>query len=54
MFFTEGETVFYQNMKGVIDFICSSYVVISIESDFTSPRILVYHENYSDIETTRK
>ena len=52
--FTEGETVYYQEMKGVIDFICSSYVVISLESTFNSPRLLVYHENYSDIETTGK
>lgn len=50
----EGTEVTYMNMNGVIDFTGTSYVVIAIPSPRSPARLLVYRENYKDIEVIEK
>lgn len=50
MSFIEGTEVIYKDLSGTIDFVCPSYVVISIASKTATPaRLLVYRKYYSDI-----
>lgn len=39
-------------MYGTIDFICDQYIVVKVisEKSRSAPRLLVYRENYKDIE----
>lgn len=50
--FEEGTKVSYQSMRGTLNFIGESYVVIELESsESRSPaRLLVYRQNYKLIE----
>jgi hypothetical protein len=54
MNFVEGMEVVYMNMNGLIDFIGQSYVVVRISSPLCPARLLVYRENYKDIEVIGK
>jgi hypothetical protein len=52
MIFSENIQVIYKEMQGLIDFVCDKYVVIKLNTDaqYTSPRVLVYRDNYQQIE----
>lgn len=54
MIFIEGMEVLYDNLSGVIDFIGQTYVVIAITSPKNPARLLVYRENYKNIEVIGK
>ena len=56
MIFEEGTSVIYKEMDGVIDFICSKYVVIKVNStpNQTSPRLIVFTEDYKNITKYEK
>lgn len=54
MRFKIGTEVIYQNMTGIIDFICNNYVVIAIPSRINPARLVVYGNNYKDIEIIEK
>lgn len=49
--FVEKEEVSYKEMDGIIDFICSSYIVIQIPAHpgLKPPRLLVFPENYKNV-----
>jgi hypothetical protein len=50
--FVEKEEVSYKEMDGIVDFICSSYIVIQLppaHPDLRSPRIIVFPENYENV-----
>lgn len=52
MVFSENLDVIYRGMYGTIDFVCDQYVVVKVvsEKSRSAPRLLVYRENYKDIE----
>lgn len=49
--FVEKEEVSYKEMDGIVDFICSSYIVIQLcpHSGLKPPRLLVFPENYKNV-----
>jgi len=51
MIFSEGTSVIYKGMLGVIDFVCDSYVVMQVpaQPNRNSPRLLVFREYYKQI-----
>jgi hypothetical protein len=52
MSFAKGTEVIYNEMRGVIDFICETYVVIKLDTvpDKNPARLLVFRSNYKNIE----
>jgi hypothetical protein len=52
MIFSQNTQVIYKEMQGVIDFVCDKYVVIQLQTkpEYTAPRLLVYQEDYKQIE----
>jgi hypothetical protein len=54
MNFIEGMEVVYMNMSGLIDFIGQNYIVVKVPSSQCPARLLVYRENYKDIEVIGK
>ena len=56
MIFDEKTSVIYNNMNGIIDFICSKYVVIKINTKphNISPKLVVFPENYKNITIYEK
>jgi hypothetical protein len=52
MIFSQNTQVIYKEMQGVIDFVCDKYVVIVLHTkpQCSPPRVLVYRENYKQIE----
>jgi hypothetical protein len=55
MIFSQNTQVIYKEMQGVIDFVCDKYVVIVLhtEPQYNPPRLLVYRENFKQLEVTQ-
>jgi hypothetical protein len=52
MIFSKNVEVIYHGMYGIIDYVSDDYLVIEIikSQGECAPRLLVYKENYKDIE----
>lgn len=55
MIFSEKTEVIYRGMFGVIDFVCDEYVVVRLPKrpNRNAPRLLVFRENYKQLEITK-
>lgn len=55
MIFSEQTEVIYNGMYGVVDFICDQYVVLKLnpKPNCNPPRLIVYRENYKQIQITK-
>jgi hypothetical protein len=49
--FVEGSEVSYKGMCGVVKFVCSSYIVISlpVPAGRNSPHLIVFPEYYKEV-----
>lgn len=50
--FVEKEEVSYKGMDGIVDFICSSYIVMQVppaSEDLNAARLLIFRENYKNV-----
>lgn len=57
MIFSEGTQVIYNNMFGVIDFVCDNYVVIKTKAATNKnncPRLLVFKEKQKEIQLLKE
>lgn len=56
MVFSLNTEIIYQEMYGLIDFVCDNYVVLKLISNSgrNPARLIVYRENYKNIKIVKE